>query len=126
RCGGGGDIWQPPHARHRAAHVSHARRLAAAGAITGRTYGRAVARGWCRSGWGDGAMMRSLLYVPAHSERFVSKAHERGADAIILDLEDSVPEASKDAARDGLKEAVASVGRNGARVLVRVNAGERQ
>lgn len=71
-------------------------------------------------------MMRSLLYVPAHSERFVSKAHERGADAIILDLEDSVPEASKDAARDGLKEAVASVGRNGARVLVRVNAGERQ
>ncbi|HVY52666.1 MAG TPA: CoA ester lyase, partial [Devosia sp.] len=35
-------------------------------------------------------MLRSLLYVPAHSERFVGKAHERGADAIILDLEDSV------------------------------------
>lgn len=35
-------------------------------------------------------MIRSLLYVPASSERFVAKAHERGADAIILDLEDSV------------------------------------
>src|SRR5690606_29961599 len=71
-------------------------------------------------------MMRSLLYVPAQSERFIAKAHERGADAIILDLEDAVPEASKDAAREGLADAVAAVRRNGARVLVRVNAGERQ
>jgi citrate lyase subunit beta/citryl-CoA lyase len=71
-------------------------------------------------------MMRSLLYVPAQSERFIAKAHERGADAIILDLEDAVPEASKDAAREGLADAVAAMRRNGARVLVRVNAGERQ
>jgi citrate lyase subunit beta/citryl-CoA lyase len=71
-------------------------------------------------------MLRSLLYVPAHSERFVSKAHERGADGIILDLEDAVPEADKDRARDGLGESVKSVGRNGAQVLVRINAGERQ
>ena len=27
--------------------------------------------------------IRSLLYVPAHQERFVAKAHERQADAII-------------------------------------------
>ena len=71
-------------------------------------------------------MMRSLLYVPAHSERFLAKAHERGADAIILDLEDSVPAEAKGLARDGLPDAVASVRRGGAKVLVRINSGELQ
>src|SRR3954462_4133741 len=71
-------------------------------------------------------MLHSLLYVPAHSERFLSKAHERGADAIILDLEDAVPEADKDRARAGLNEAASSAGRNGAQIFVRINAGERQ
>lgn len=70
--------------------------------------------------------MRSLLYVPAHAERFLAKAHERGADAIILDLEDAVPPDAKDAARAGLADAIARVGRRGAKVLVRINAGERQ
>lgn len=70
--------------------------------------------------------LRSLLYVPAHSERFISKAHERGADAIILDLEDAVPEAEKSAARDALGGTIASVTRNGAAAFVRVNAGARQ
>ncbi|MBT1156974.1 CoA ester lyase [Aminobacter anthyllidis] len=66
--------------------------------------------------------LRSLLYVPAHAERFVAKAHERGADAIILDLEDSVPVGSKLAARDALSAAVRHVGQAGARVFVRINA----
>ncbi|MEQ1768315.1 MAG: CoA ester lyase [Devosia sp.] len=70
--------------------------------------------------------LRSLLYVPAHSERFVAKAHERGADGIILDLEDSVPDADKDKARDGLPQSRAFVGRNGAAVFVRINSGARQ
>lgn len=70
--------------------------------------------------------LRSMLYVPAHSERFLVKAHERGADAIILDLEDAVPEAAKDRARDGLREAAGSVSRNGAKVFVRVNSGSRR
>jgi citrate lyase subunit beta/citryl-CoA lyase len=64
---------------------------------------------------------RSLLYVPAHAERFIAKAHERGADAIILDLEDAVPAAEKDRARAGLAETIATVGQNGARVFVRIN-----
>ena len=29
---------------------------------------------------------RSMLYVPATSEKFIEKAHERGADAIKIDL----------------------------------------
>jgi len=66
--------------------------------------------------------MRSLLYVPASSERFIAKAHERGADAIILDLEDAVAAADKDDARAALAEAVPHVGRNGATVFVRINA----
>lgn len=70
--------------------------------------------------------LRSLLYVPAHSERFLAKAHERGADAIVLDLEDAVPEADKTAARDGLVAAVAAAGRSGAGIFVRINAGPRQ
>ena len=67
-------------------------------------------------------MMRSLLYVPASSERFIAKAHERGADAIILDLEDAVLPADKARARAALAEAVPAVGRNGAKVFVRINA----
>ena len=64
---------------------------------------------------------RSMLFVPAHMERFVARAHERGADACILDLEDSVPPPQKAAARDALPAAVQQVSRAGAAVLVRVN-----
>ncbi len=66
-------------------------------------------------------MIRSLLYVPANAPRFVGRAHERGADAIILDLEDAVAPAEKPAARAALAGAVPAVGRNGARVFVRIN-----
>jgi citrate lyase subunit beta/citryl-CoA lyase len=65
--------------------------------------------------------IRSLLYVPARSERFVSKAHERGADAIILDLEDSVAPKEKAAARAQLAYSVTAVGKSGASVFVRIN-----
>lgn len=67
-------------------------------------------------------MIRSLLYVPANAPRFVGRAHERGADAIILDLEDAVAPGDKAAAREALTEAVPAVGRGGAAVFVRVNA----
>lgn len=64
---------------------------------------------------------RSLLFVPATAERFVAKAHTRGADAIILDLEDSIPPGEKQAARAALPEAVRRVGQGGADVVVRIN-----
>ena len=64
---------------------------------------------------------RSLMFVPATGERFVAKAHTRGADGIILDLEDSIPAAEKQAARDALAKAAAIVGQAGADVIVRVN-----
>lgn len=63
---------------------------------------------------------RSLLFCPANAERFVAKAHTRGADAIILDLEDSVSPAEKTSARAGVATATI-VGQAGADVLVRIN-----
>jgi citrate lyase subunit beta/citryl-CoA lyase len=69
-------------------------------------------------------MIRSLLFVPASSEKFVAHAHERGADALILDLEDAVASQEKLRARARLKDAVPAVARNGAKVFVRINAGE--
>jgi citrate lyase subunit beta/citryl-CoA lyase len=67
-------------------------------------------------------VIRSLLYVPASAGRFVAKAHERGADAIILDLEDAIAANSKEAARAALATAVPAVGRGGAIVFVRINS----
>src|SRR5262245_18826216 len=67
-------------------------------------------------------VIRSLLYVPASSERFLAKAAERGADAIILDLEDAVAPSEKVAARNKLTETVPIVGKNGAAVFVRINS----
>jgi citrate lyase subunit beta/citryl-CoA lyase len=43
--------------------------------------------------------MRSLLFVPADSERKLARAAESEADALILDLEDSVAEARRPEAR---------------------------
>ncbi|KVN28596.1 citrate lyase subunit beta [Burkholderia pyrrocinia] len=64
---------------------------------------------------------RSLLYVPAHVPRFVAKAAASDADALILDLEDSVPPENKPAARDALADAVPMLRAAGRDVLVRAN-----
>lgn len=64
---------------------------------------------------------RSLLYVPANVEKYVDKAHTRGADCIQIDLEDSVPAAEKDRARALVPAVAARVRRRGADVVVRIN-----
>ncbi|WP_323120151.1 HpcH/HpaI aldolase/citrate lyase family protein [Burkholderia alba] len=65
---------------------------------------------------------RSLLYVPAHVPRFVAKAAGSAADALVLDLEDSVPAVEKQAARDTLADSVPFLRAAGHEVLVRANA----
>src|SRR5690606_26672472 len=45
------------------------------------------------------AMMRSLLFVPADSERKLEKSLQSGADALIFDLEDAVSLARKEDGR---------------------------
>jgi citrate lyase subunit beta/citryl-CoA lyase len=69
----------------------------------------------------DLPVWRSLLYVPVNVEKYVDKAHTRGADAIQLDLEDSVPLSEKDRARTLVEKAAARVSRGGADVVVRIN-----
>ena len=68
--------------------------------------------------------MRSFLFVPADSERKLAKGADSGADAIILDLEDSVAADRKAGARDTalayLKEHAGETKRP--RLVVRVNA----
>ena len=64
---------------------------------------------------------RSMLFVPAASPQRWAKAHTRGADAIIVDLEDSTEADAKAAARVQATEAVKHLAANGATVTVRVN-----
>jgi len=64
---------------------------------------------------------RSLLYVPVNVEKFVDKAHTRGADVLQLDLEDAVPPAEKENARKLVQKNAARVRRGGADVVVRIN-----
>jgi citrate lyase subunit beta/citryl-CoA lyase len=64
---------------------------------------------------------RSKLIVPTNVSRFVDRAHLRGADAVMLDLEDSIPPSEKAAARAMLGDGVEKVGRGGADVVVRIN-----
>ena len=64
---------------------------------------------------------RSLMFVPVLAERFISKAHTRGADALILDLEDSIIPSKKAEARAAIAAAVPRVAQNGADVVVRIN-----
>lgn len=49
-------------------------------------------------------MIRSFLFVPADSERKLQKAGSVGADALILDLEDSVAADARPAARELTRE----------------------
>jgi citrate lyase subunit beta/citryl-CoA lyase len=64
---------------------------------------------------------RSMLFVPVTVPKFVEGAPKRGADAIILDLEDSIPMADKERARSLVPEAARIVATAGADVVVRVN-----
>ena len=70
----------------------------------------------------DLPVWRSLMYVPVNVEKYVEKAHTRGADCIQLDLEDSVPAAEKNAARKLVPAAAKRVRRGGGDVVVRINS----
>jgi citrate lyase subunit beta / citryl-CoA lyase len=70
-------------------------------------------------------VIRSYLFTPAHESRFTGRAHQRGADAVLLDLEDSVPLAQKARARDMVPGVVAQLSEQlaeqGAQLVIRVN-----
>lgn len=66
-------------------------------------------------------LIRSFLFVPGHKEKWIEKIPSFGADAVILDLEDSVPVDQKDAARAIAAAAIPRLAAAGVRLWVRVN-----
>lgn len=59
--------------------------------------------------------------MPANNKKFIEKAYLRNADAIVLDLEDSVPDSEKIATREYIKESITLAAKGGSDVLVRIN-----
>ena len=66
--------------------------------------------------------LRSLLFVPGDSERKFAKARGAGADALILDLEDSVASLQKAAAREIVGRLVEDKAARDWAFIVRINA----
>jgi citrate lyase subunit beta/citryl-CoA lyase len=62
---------------------------------------------------------RSFLFVPGDSEKKLARSRDTGADALILDLEDSVAPARKALARDMVATALQNKG--GPQAWVRIN-----
>ena len=65
---------------------------------------------------------RSLLFVPATSEHLWEKASQRGADAVVIDLEDAIPIEKKELARAMAPKAIQLLKDKGADVVLRVNS----
>lgn len=65
---------------------------------------------------------QALLFVPVGAERHLSSALRHRPDAIILDLEDAIAPAAKDAARARLRADQAAVAEAGIPCVLRVNA----
>jgi citrate lyase subunit beta / citryl-CoA lyase len=66
--------------------------------------------------------LRSLLFVPGDSERKFAKARDCGADALILDLEDSVAPAEKPSARAHVAGLIGPEPKRSWSMFVRINA----
>ncbi|NQD96671.1 CoA ester lyase, partial [Pseudomonas sp. CrR25] len=65
-------------------------------------------------------LTRSVLFVPASRPERFAKARSSGADVVVVDLEDAVAPAEKDAARESLRQYLES--NSEAAVTVRINA----
>ena len=64
---------------------------------------------------------RSQLFIPATAEKFIARGPEVGADALILDLEDSVAASAKESARAAAPDIVRGFRARGIDTLVRIN-----
>ncbi|MEM5816636.1 MAG: CoA ester lyase [Desulfitobacterium hafniense] len=67
------------------------------------------------------AVMRSVMYIPGNNPKMVAKAPEIPADIITFDLEDAVPPAEKETARQIVRENLEYGAKGGAQVFVRIN-----
>ncbi|MCU1477096.1 MAG: Citrate (pro-3S)-lyase [Subtercola sp.] len=69
---------------------------------------------------------RTYLYIPGDRPDHLAKAFTRGADALVVDLEDAVSEPAKDDALHGVVAWLDSVSAPACPIWVRVNSGERR
>lgn len=66
-------------------------------------------------------LFRSMLYVPAYNEKFINKAIDCEADAIIFDLEDSCPLEKEQEGRELICKYLQSGVFSGRQLLIRIN-----
>ena len=71
--------------------------------------------------WPELVLPRSLLYVPGNRSDLVAKGARSAADAVVVDLEDSVPSSDKTQARDVVRRWLAEPS-GGPQRWVRINA----
>ena len=64
---------------------------------------------------------RSLLFTAGHNKKYIDKAFQTEADAIVFDLEDAVPDDKKEEARETLKAFLAKDLPDDRPVYVRIN-----
>ncbi|MGA9169662.1 MAG: aldolase/citrate lyase family protein, partial [Nitrososphaeraceae archaeon] len=67
-------------------------------------------------------MLRSLIFVPSNSKRFIEKAKALNADIICFDLEDSVPLNEKTTARQAIIDTLAKRAEYRPNIYVRINS----
>ena len=67
-------------------------------------------------------LFRSLIFVPGNNSRFLEKAKQIDADIVCFDLEDSVPDKEKTAARNLIKSTLRSRSSYASSVFVRTNS----
>lgn len=70
----------------------------------------------------DNYLLRSMLYVPAYSTKFIDSALKKNPDAIIIDLEDSVPPPYKQDARDNIIRYSQEGKFKGKKIFIRLNS----
>lgn len=66
-------------------------------------------------------LMRTLMFLPGHSEKLIQSAMNSNADVLLLDVEDSVPDTSKQLSRDTIKRYVKCNSFKNYDVFVRIN-----
>lgn len=66
--------------------------------------------------------LRSLLFVPGNKENMLLRALSTAADALVPDMEDSVPEAEKRNARATIRSFLPRLASTGAAIVPRVNS----
>lgn len=69
----------------------------------------------------DTPLYRSAMFVPGNRPDLMEKAVHYKPDAVVLDLEDSVPNAEKPRARVLVREAIGALSRQGMPVFVRAS-----